>query len=216
MPPQRIAGLVREPRRMVEVDRSPRRGGTAKPRRRGRASRPGRGRRRTRRAGCRAASAKRHAGISRVEHRALALDHVPMVVGAASGLSISAAPAAKSETTASIGIPRPAIMIPVWPVARKSTSSPRSANARAIASAVYFLPSAQSVPTVSRRLPVRLQAGADRDVRRRSADVDQLAAEPLAPARRCPGMSASRECMPLTISRPASSACSSAGIQSAR
>ena len=45
--------------------------------------------------------------------------------------------------------------MPVWPVARKSTSVPRSANARAIDSAVYFLPSAQSVPTVSSRFPLR-------------------------------------------------------------
>ena len=46
-------------------------------------------------------------------------------VSGADGLSISAAPAAKSATTASIGMPRPAMMIPVWPVARKSASMPR-------------------------------------------------------------------------------------------
>ena len=39
------------------------------------------------------------------------------------GSAVSAAPAAKSATTASIGMPRPAIMMPVWPVARKSASS---------------------------------------------------------------------------------------------
>ena len=54
-------------------------------------------------------------------------------------------------------MPVPAIMIPVWPVARKSASMPRIFIARAIVSAVYFFPSAQSVPTVSNRLPVRLR-----------------------------------------------------------
>src|SRR3546814_10508781 len=54
-------------------------------------------------------------------------------------------------------MPRPAIRMPVWPVARNSTSMPRRSNARASTSAVYFLPSAQSVPTVSRRLPPRLR-----------------------------------------------------------
>ena len=68
-------------------------------------------------------------------------------------------------------------MIPVWPVARKSASSPRAANARAIASAVYFLPSAQSVPTVSRRLPLRLRPVPMGIFGGGHADVDQPAAE---------------------------------------
>ena len=103
--------------------------------------------------------------------------------GAASGLSISAAPASKSATTASIGMPPPAIMMPVWPVARKSTSRPRFSKARAMASAVYFLPSAQSVPTVSSRLPARLRPDGDRDVGGRAAHVDQ---PPAGAARRPP------------------------------
>ena len=47
---------------------------------------------------------ERDAGVGRMRKRALAFDHVPMM-SAASGESISAAPAAKSATTASIGIP---------------------------------------------------------------------------------------------------------------
>ena len=121
---------------------------------------------------------QRDARIRRMKQRALPLDHVPMIGAAASGVSISAAPAAKSATTASIGMPLPAIMIPVWPVARKSQSTPRSVKARAMLSAVYFLPSAQSVPTVSRLLPLRLRPVADRMSARRHADVDQAAAEP--------------------------------------
>ncbi len=54
-------------------------------------------------------------------------------------------------------MPWPAIKIPVWPLARKSAARPRVRKARVSASAVYFLPSAQSVPTVSKRFPVRLR-----------------------------------------------------------
>ena len=146
-----------------------------------------RGRRRTRRAGCRAAgrATRRHRPG---EGASPGPRSRPNDRGAASGLSISAAPAAKSETTASIGMPPPAIMIPVWPVARKSASTPAPLNARAIASAVYFLPSAQSVPTVSSRLPLRFRPGRDRDVRRRRPDVDQP------PARVARRRSEAREC----------------------
>ena len=54
-------------------------------------------------------------------------------------------------------MPRPEMKMPVWPVARKSASTPRARISFSIASAVYFLPTAQSVPTVSRRLPLRLR-----------------------------------------------------------
>ena len=77
--------------------------------------------------------------------------------GAASGESSSAAPAMKSEIVASMGMPLPEIMMPDWPVARKVAAAPAAASARVIARAVYFLPSAQSVPTVSTRRPVRLR-----------------------------------------------------------
>src|SRR5688572_30788155 len=120
----------------------------------------------------------------------------------------------KSETTASSGIPAPAIRIPVWPVARKSTSCPRRRNSRASISAVYFLPSAQSVPTVSRRLPVRLRPdaiGMPAGGRRTSMS--------RRPKRRAAASSSRlsdrRACIPLTISRPVSSASISAGIHSA-
>ena len=177
IPPQRIAGLVRRPSASREVDdlvdaTEPR--NSSSPSRRVRLG----SWQTTNTSGwlpCK--QRQRHAGIGRVKERALAFDHVP-VVGRAAGLSISAAPAAKSDTTASIGMPPPAIMIPVWPVARKSASTPRAAKARAIASAVYFLPSAQSVPTVSRRLPLRLRPVAIGMFCGRRADVDQPPAEP--------------------------------------
>ncbi len=135
-----------------------------------------------------------------------------MCPGAAAGLSISAAPATKSDTTASIGMPLPAIMMPVWPVARKVTSRPRAARPRPSASAVYFLPSAQSVPTVRMRRPARglplamgISAGGVRtSIRRR-------------PWRTAASFSTAnwsrRTCMPETMSRPAASASASAGTQ---
>ena len=132
----------------------------------------GRGRRRTRRAGCRAAGrAKRRRSPD--DTAIPGLRSRPSDRPAASGLIISAAPERKSDTTASIGMPLPAIMMPVCPVARKSAARPRSWKARASASAVYFLPSAQSVPTVSSRLPLRLRPEPIGNARRRRADVDQ-------------------------------------------
>src|SRR5262245_42264612 len=111
-------------------------------------------------------------------------------------------------------MPLPAIRIPVWPVARKSASSPRRVNSRARTKAVYFLPSAQSVPTVSRRCPLRLRpdaigipAGGRRTSMRRR------------PRRRAAAsssrLSERRACMPLTMSSPASSASINAGSHSA-
>ena len=75
--------------------------------------------------------------------------------GSLFGDSHSAAPAMKSATTASIATPLPAIMMPVWPVARKVAGMARSRNAFVTASAVYFFPSAQSVPTLKSRRPER-------------------------------------------------------------
>ena len=90
--------------------------------------------------------------------RALAFHDVPESDPAARpGLSISAAPATKSATTASIAMPPPAMRMPVCPVARNCASMLRRCNSRVMASAVYFFPNAQSVPTVRRRWPLRLR-----------------------------------------------------------
>lgn len=90
---------------------------------------------------------ERHRRIRGMQQRALALDHVPVRRGSLPGESASAPPARKSATSASIGIPLPAIKMPVWPVARNVAATPFDCT-RVSASAVYFLPSAQSVPTV--------------------------------------------------------------------
>ena len=79
--------------------------------------------------------------------------------------SHSTAPETKSDTTASIETPSPAMKMPVWPVARKSALRPRARISFSSASAVNILPIEQSVPTVSSRLPGRLLAGADRRIR---------------------------------------------------
>ena len=89
----------------------------------------------------------------------------------------------------------------------------RSRRARLIASAVYFLPSAQSVPTVRSRLPRALQPRADRNVARRLPNIDQPLSRPIgriAQRREC---RLSCACMPLMMCRPALSASMSAGIQ---
>ena len=80
----------------------------------------------------------------------------PSGPASSAGDSHSTAPEMKSATTASMATPRPEMKIPVWPVARKSALSPRALISRSSASAVYFLPTEQSVPTVSSRLPGRL------------------------------------------------------------
>ena len=101
-----------------------------------------------------------------MEQRALPFDHVPMIVGGRIGLSISAAPAAKSATTASIGMPRPAIMMPVWPVARKSASMPRSAKRARDRERGIFLAERAVGADGEQPLAAALQPGRDRDVRR--------------------------------------------------
>ena len=131
----------------------------------------------------------------------------------ASGLSISAAPASKSATTASIGMPPPAIRMPVCPVARKSASTPRCGKRARQRKRGVFL--------------------AERAV---GADREQALAGALAPRSRsgycCGGVrtSISRRpwrsaalfscgtlsslaCMPLMMSSPDSSASISEGIQ---
>ncbi len=75
--------------------------------------------------------------------------------GSFAGLSHSTAPEMKSATTASMATPSPEIMIPVWPVPRKVAFMPRARISFSSASAVYFLPQEQSVPTVRTRLPLR-------------------------------------------------------------
>ena len=97
--------------------------------------------------------------------------------------------------TQSIGMPDPAIMMPVWPLARKSASMPRALKASAMASAVYFLPSAQSVPTVSNRLPLRLRPVAIGLVARRALFV--LATAGLGAAGlACPAGGVGEPCIP--------------------
>ena len=61
----------------------------------------------------------------------------------------------KSAITASSGTPSPVIRMPVWPVARNVALAPRARIACSIASAVYILPTEQSVPTARQRRPVR-------------------------------------------------------------
>ena len=56
---------------------------------------------------------------------------------------------------ASMGMPAPTIIMPVCPVARKVEFIPALRMDLSNARAVYFLPTAQSVPTVKRRLPKR-------------------------------------------------------------
>ena len=68
---------------------------------------------------------------------------------APSTTSCSAAPARKSETTASTAIPHPAIAIPVCPVGTNTDSRPRRRASRSSSTATVFFPIAQSDPTVS-------------------------------------------------------------------
>ena len=111
-----------------------------------------------------------------------------------------------------MGTPCPAIIMPVWPVARKSAFMPRAFMHWVIDSAEYFLPIAQSVPTVSKRLPGRfspvpigrLSAGA-RTLTRRAPDDSAVATSS--------GNSSSRQCRPLTTSMPALAASPNTWIQ---
>ena len=124
-------------------------------------------------------------------------------LGALAGDSHSAAPAMKSATTASMATPAPLMRMPVCPVARKVAAWPAASNARVSASAVYFLPSAQSVPTVSSRLPLRrtpVPTGKRSSLCRTSCSVRPQRAA----VSRIASTEPSRVCMPLTMSSPAS------------
>ena len=70
--------------------------------------------------------------------------------------------------------PLPAIRMPVWPVARKSASTPRRRNSRSITSAAYFLPTEQSVPHRQEAFPRAPVAGAGLEPPVCMADVEQL------------------------------------------
>ena len=82
----------------------------------------------------------------------------------------------KSATTASSGTPSPVMRMPVWPVARKVAAMPRARISRSMASAVYILPTEQSVPTARQRRPRAALAVGDRVAVRRHAHVVELAA----------------------------------------
>ena len=81
----------------------------------------------------------------------------------------------KSATTASSGTPSPVIRMPVCPVARNVAFIPRARISRSMQSAVYILPTEQSVPTARQRLPAPPLAVGDRIAVRRHPHVVQLA-----------------------------------------
>ena len=156
--------------------------------------------------------AERHRRIGRVEQRSLALDHVQMV-GRSRRASAFRRRRRRSRTPRRpSGCPQPAIMIPVWPVARKLTSSPRACKAASDRQRRIFLAERAIGADRQQPLAAALPAGRNRNVRRRDADVDQAPAERFGRAASC-GISDSRACMPDTMSSPASSASRSAGIQ---
>ena len=130
--------------------------------------------------------AERDARVRGVDERALALDEQELAAPLApSTTSRSAAPARKSETTASTAIPQPAMAMPVCPVGTNTAASPRARASRSSSSETVIFPIAQSEPTVStigagtsRFSPVgTLRSG------RRPAQVAQLDAVPRRRAR---------------------------------
>ena len=128
------------------------------------------------------------------------------------GQSHSMLPEMKSATTPSTATPSPAMKMPDWPVARKLAFSPRRRISFSMARAVNILPSEQSVPTVSTRLPCRgvplptskSRVGWRTSNRRRPW---------LLAAAATSAMSARRRCMPAITSRPASRAATMVGTQ---
>ena len=106
-----------------------------------------------------------------------------------------------------MGIPDPAIRMPVWPVARKVASIPRSRIAAAKASAVYFLPKAQSVPTVSNLFPPRLTPRAIGISAGGTRTSINFAPDRCARSRTA-GISPKRSCIPEATSSPRDSASS--------
>ncbi len=120
---------------------------------------------------------ERDARIGRVKQAIPGPRSRPNDPSAASGLSISAAPAAKSETTASIGMPAPAIMMPVWPVARKSAvDAPLLQGARNRQRGIFL---AQRAVRSDGQQPfaAALAPAADRNICRWLTDVDQPASQ---------------------------------------
>ena len=84
---------------------------------------------------------ERHARVQRVHERAPALRRREAASAALSSTtSHSAAPARKSETTASTAIPQPAIAIPVCPVGTKTDACPRLRASRSSSTATRLLP----------------------------------------------------------------------------
>ena len=111
-----------------------------------------------------------------------------------------------------MGIPPPAIIMPVCPVARNVLGNPRFFNALANARAVYFFPTQQSVPTVSKRLPVRrwpLARGIFSGATRTSISCCRAARA----ARDSAGSPSKFWCNPLTILSPLASASTNGEIQ---
>ena len=94
----------------------------------------------------------------------------------------------------------PAIMMPVWPVARNVALRPRARSSRSSASAVYFLPTAQSVPTVSRRRPARFAPVATRMSLGGTRMSTKSSAEFVGKRAASPGAALNLGCMPLTMS----------------
>ena len=147
---------------------------------------------------------ERDARVQGMDDRALALDpEQPPPRSAPSTTSCSAAPARKSDTTASTAIPHPAIAIPVWPVGTNTESSPRARAARSSSSDTVIFPIAQSEPTVrtvcastSRFAPVgTLRPAGGRRRSRSSTPCSRASAL-------SSGSSAMNSCSPFSTSRP--------------
>ena len=133
--------------------------------------------------------------------------------GSLAGASHSIAPEMKSATTASTEMPLPAMRMPLCPVARKSTFMPRARISFSMASEAYILPTEQSVPTVSRRLPGRFSPVPTWKPRVGWRTSNRCRPCCSATAARL-GTSARRPCRPAARSRPMMSAFSRISIQS--
>src|SRR5438132_10617440 len=124
----------------------------------------------------------------------------------------SAAPATKSETTASTATPLPAIAIPVCPVATNAARSPARVRAATSSSDAVIFPTAASEPTVSttrapgrrtRWPPTSRSAGGSRSSR--------TVPPPRRAAAASAGSASTRSWSPFQTARPRSSAAASAG-----
>ena len=119
---------------------------------------------------------ERDARVGRMGERALALDEQQLAAAAGpSTTSRSAAPARKSDTTASTAMPQPAIAMPVWPVGTKTDSSPRrEPRGRARARRSSCRSRSPSRPSGRSARELQVLAGGDVQVGRRLAQVAQL------------------------------------------